>query len=510
MEEQPLNLRGTFKAVKSHRLLVGVLAVLGLCAALAYGIKTKPSPEARTLVLLPPSAITNNPGQSPYTVTQKIIVKSASVLSVAGSSVFPTVSAAELEKDLTVTSPSQDVLQIAVHAHTLGEAERLADAVAASYISYVAGTANGSEQLQSRLHEEATKLTGTIIRLQGQINAAQSRFNREKATSPAGTRDASLLNTLTTEQDQLSIQLSNINSQLVNAEVTTAQATSATQLLQRAEPVTASVTRLPLFGVLGLLAGLIAGFVLAVGLARSDHRLRTRDAIAAAIGLPVVASTWAQRCKSVGDWRHLLEQSRNPSAVEAWNVRRVFHRLLGFAAPPTVEVRLLAFSGDYTAVAAAVKMTGAAAALGAISQLEIGGGQGLAQLRAAVVVTPSETAGSAVVELKASSATSAELAGLTAITRLEAIDPDKPEVSGSFTSTLLLVSTGFATSAELAKTALAASDAGSPLVGVVITNPDPDDTSTGLLPVDPEETMWSMQYRLNGHASPELAGKEPN
>ena len=65
MEEQPLNLRGTFKAVKSHRLLVGVLAVLGLCAALAYGIKTKPSPEARTLVLLPPSAITNNPGQSP-------------------------------------------------------------------------------------------------------------------------------------------------------------------------------------------------------------------------------------------------------------------------------------------------------------------------------------------------------------------------------------------------------------------------------------------------------------
>jgi capsular polysaccharide biosynthesis protein len=512
MEEQPLDLRSSFRAVRRHRLLVAVLAAVGLAAAIAYGVKTPPLPEARSLVLLPPSAITGNPGPSPYTQTQEIIVSSTRVLSSAGASVYPPVGEATLREELTVTAPSQDVLQIAVHAPTQQQAEHLADAVAASYISYVAGTANGSEQLLAQLHHEADQLTNKILGLQREINAVQSRLAGENANSAVGRRDSNLLNSLSTEQEQLSIQLNNVNTQVVSAEVTTAQATSATQLLQRAEPVASSKARLPLIALLGALAGLIAGCVVAVGLAKGDRRLRSRDAIAAAMGVPVVASMWARRCKKVGDWKRLLERAKSPSPVEAWNARRVFRRLVvpigAPDIPEIIEVRLLAFSGDEAAAAAGIKMVGAAATLGMSSLLEIEDTHSvLAPLRAACAVAQGGAASGTAVELKAVSTTTSELAGLVATVRLEAVDPGRPKVNISSGTTLLLVSSGFATSAELARAALAVSDAGSPIAGVVVANPDPDDHTTGLLP-DAGEPLGRMPRSLNGHVAAELARRE--
>jgi hypothetical protein len=368
------------------------------------------------------------------------------------------------------------VLQIAVQASTLGKAERLANAVATNYVAYMAGTANSSEQLLTQLQDQAAQLTNQVLAEQKQIDAAQARLAVEPPTSPAGERDTNLFNTLRTEQEQLSVELENVNTQIVNAEVTTAQATSATRVLERAEPVPHSDDRIPVVVMLGALAGLVAGCVAAVALAGSDRRLRSRDAIAAAIGLSVISSMWAKRCKKVNDWRRLLEHSRTPSPVEVWNARRALYRLIEAAGDAVVvDVRLLAFSGDDAATAAAAKIAGSAAALGMSSRLEIGSHPGLAGPRG-------REPGTAVVDLKADSATSTELAGLAANVVLDAIDAANPQVGRSFGTTLLVVSSGFATSADLARAALAASDAGSPITGVVVANPDPDDNSTGLLP----------------------------
>jgi capsular polysaccharide biosynthesis protein len=483
MEEQPLDLRATFKAIAGHRLLVLALVLLGLSAGIAYVVTTPPVPEARSLVLLPPSAITGNPGPSPYTQTQQIIVTSTPVLSPAGSVVSPPLDAITLREHVTVTAPSQDVLQIAVQASTLGKAERLANAIATNYVAYMAGTANSSEQLLTQLQDQAAQLTDQVLAVQKQIDAAQARLAVEPPTSPAGERDTNLFNTLRTEQEQLSVELENVNTQIVNAEVTTAQATSATRVLERAEPVPHSDDRIPVVVMLGALAGLVAGCVAAVALAGSDRRLRSRDAIAAAIGLSVISSMWAKRCKKVNDWRRLLEHSRTPSPVEVWNARRALYRLIEAAGDAVVvDVRLLAFSGDDAATAAAAKIAGSAAALGMVSRLEVGSHPGLAGLRAACAVARGREPGTAVVDLKADSATSTELAGLAANVVLDAIDAANPQVGRSFGTTLLVVSSGFATSADLARAALAASDAGSPITGVVVANPDPDDNSTGLLP----------------------------
>lgn len=507
MEEQPLDLRGTFKAVRRHRLLVVLLVVAGLAAGVAYGAKTRPMPEARTLVLLPPSAITGNSGTSPYTKTQEIVVSSSRVLSGASKAVYPPVSPSSLKGDLTVSAPSQDVLEISVRASSSEDAKRLADAVAASYISYVDGTGSGTEQLLSQLHQEANGITKKILGLQHQIDTAESRLAREKASSPAGQRDSSLLSSLSTQQEQLSIQLNNVNSQVVSSELSAAQSASATQLLQGAEPVGASTARLPLIALLGALAGLVAGCVLAIGLARGDRRLHSRDAIATAIGVPVVASMRAKRCKKVGDWRRLLEGGKTSAPMDVWNARRLFQRLVEAGAASQVELGLLAFSGDEAAAAAGVKLVRTAATLGMRSQLEIADQPVLAPLRAACVVTTSPVPGSAVVELSADS-TMSELSGLAITARLRAIDPEKPEVGPApGTTVLLLVSSGFATSAELARAALAASDAGGHVAGVVVANPDPDDHTSGLLP-EVSEAVGHKAPSLNGHVAPELAGRE--
>jgi hypothetical protein len=47
---------------------------------------------------------------------------------------------------------------------------------------------------------------------------------------------------------------------------------------------------------------------------------------------------------------------------------------------------------------------------------------------------------------------------------------------------------------------LAASDAGNPLTGVVITNPDPDDSTTGLLP-EPVEPLRAVPRHSGQHAA---------
>ena len=59
--------------------------------------------------------------------------------------------------------------------------------------------------------------------------------------------------------------------------------------------------------------------------------------------------------------------------------------------------------------------------------------------------------------------------------------PDLPLVD-SPGATLLVVSAGFATANQLASVAIAADDVGLPLKGVIVTNPDSDDRTTGRFP----------------------------
>ncbi|HTW08224.1 MAG TPA: hypothetical protein VME46_11975, partial [Acidimicrobiales bacterium] len=413
-----------------------------------------------------------------------------------------------LAKQVVVSAPSQDVLRVTVRAQTVRRAEQLANAVVASYITYVSGTGDASQGLLTQLQHEASELTSQILALQQEINAARSRLAHERPTSPAGEADASLISTLSTEQQQRSLELNSLNSEILNAEDESAQSGSATRVLQRADAVPTSNYRVPVIVVLGGLAGLVAGCVLAVVRTKQDRRLRSRDAVAAAVGLSVVASMWGERCKRVSDWRRLLDRSKDPSPVEAWNARRTLQRIMAVAGDaPNVDLRLLVLAGDGSAASASVKLAGSAAALGMTVNLDVGPHPVLATLRAACVVMHGPASGTAVVALMAEQPESTELRGLAANVLLQAIDPAKPEVSSSFATTLLVVSSGFATPTDLARVALAASEARSPLMGVVLTNPDPDDSTSGLLN-EPGEPPRVAPRGLRGPVRAEVAMRQ--
>ena len=471
MEEEPLDLRAALSAISRHRLVVGLLVVLGVVAGTFYAARTRPMPEARAFVLLPPSAITGGPGPSAYTQTQEIIAKSSRVLSQAGAVLSPPVSAARLGPSVSVGAPSQDVMEIDVRASTMNDAERLANAVASSYIAYVDGTANGSRQLLSALQSEAASLTHKILSLQSSIDRVHARLLIGRTSPAQSSHDSALLGTLRTEQEQYSIQLNSINGQLVNAEVTTAQATAATQLLQRAQPVAPSSTRAVLIAALAGLAGLLAGVLLSLALAATDHHLRTRDALTSALGVPVVASMRSKQCRTLRDWRRLLKTTEPPSPVDSWNARRALQHLESASG----KAQVLVFAEDRSAHAAVVRMVTLASLNSQSPVLEVGEHGALATLRAALVAGMWPAPASSSPEGPAGP----RGPGRRSVVRLDGVDRLRPALNPFTDRTVLAVSSGFSTASDLAKVALATSDSGAPLSGVIVVNPDPSDSSLG-------------------------------
>jgi hypothetical protein len=67
---------------------------------------------------------------------------------------------------------------------------------------------------------------------------------------------------------------------------------------------------------------------------------------------------------------------------------------------------------------------------------------------------------------------------------LVAVDDTDARASMSEGVSLLAVSAGFATAESLARVALAASETGHPLDGVVMVNADPSDSTAGVVPLE--------------------------
>ena len=104
MSQQAIDLRRSIRIVRRHRLLVGIMAVLGLLGAGAYAASNPPLVTGTALVLLPQTGqaalnggnATGNNAPNPYTATQELIAKSSPVLLGALPHVRPVVSITKL------------------------------------------------------------------------------------------------------------------------------------------------------------------------------------------------------------------------------------------------------------------------------------------------------------------------------------------------------------------------------------------------------------------------------
>ncbi|GAA1511659.1 Wzz/FepE/Etk N-terminal domain-containing protein [Kribbella lupini] len=207
---------------------------------------------------------------------------------------------------------------------------------------------------------------------------------------------------------------------------------------------------LAIFGFLGALLGAVAGSIGLLAVVRGDRRLRLRDEIADAVGLPVLASVASYRAKDVEDWANLLEHY-TPTAVEAWNLRKTLHHLgLDAKGGPDVSLSVISFAGDDKARPLGPQLAAFATSIG---------------LSTAIVVDNHQ-----------------EPPGKVALSiHVVVVGRDTPQLTEAdrTTATIVALSAGSVTAEELARLAVAAAADDRDIDGLVVTDPDPTDRTIG-------------------------------
>ena len=78
--------------------------------------------------------------------------------------------------------------------------------------------------------------------------------------------------------------------------------------------------------LIGVIAGALIGFIVALARGRNERRLRQRDAIANALGVPVLAAMPVMHASDAAAWTRLLDEYE-PSVVLAWQLRKLLRQL---------------------------------------------------------------------------------------------------------------------------------------------------------------------------------------
>ncbi len=155
MSEQALDLRRSVQIVRRHRILVGIVASVGLLGGAAYTAVHPPMLQSKALVVLPSSIRTMS--------TQVVIAGSNPVLASALPNIDPALSLPTLRSRVQVKSLTPNILSISAEGQTGAQAEHTANAIADSYITYVGSANSPGGQVQAQVLESATSATGTPL-----------------------------------------------------------------------------------------------------------------------------------------------------------------------------------------------------------------------------------------------------------------------------------------------------------------------------------------------------------
>ena len=259
-------------------------------------------------------------------------------------------------------------------------------------------------------------------------------------------------------------------------------------------PNAQSTKSLILPGLMGLVVGSLVGTIAILIRARRDHRLRRRDEIAAAIGVPVLASLPADPRKSAADWVKLLE-SFEPPPTKAWSFNRILHSLVPDDFDSQLVIRVLSFAGDGPALAIGPELALFAADAGIPTRLAPDGHQSqefllmaCASLRQAgysgrlISFGTTEESWDHPLGRPTSWDDAPKPLEHQLIVSVVTIDRSHPVLTSFVGPTILAVSSGFAVRDDLARVALAATQDGFDINGIMVINPDPRDSSVGLVP----------------------------
>jgi capsular polysaccharide biosynthesis protein len=257
----------------------------------------------------------------------------------------------------------------------------------------------------------------------------------------------------------------------------------------QATAVTSVPVRMTETALLGAILGALIGAVAALGISRSDRKLRERDEIAESIGSPVLASIPAARPTNIAGWRKLLDEYK-PRGADAWRLRIALQHLgldpgMADGVGTGYSLGVLSLSDDKKALALGPQLAVFTASLGIPTDLVIGPQQetnATAILRAACAAPPVPSRRQRNLRVRVSDHPGSRMPLDAALTIIVAVvDGKAPRFTGMVrtTATVFGVTAGAATAEQLARIAAsAAADSRQP-IGILVADPDPADRTTG-------------------------------
>lgn len=244
-------------------------------------------------------------------------------------------------------------------------------------------------------------------------------------------------------------------------------------------------------GAIGVLLGALIGAIGVLAVGRGDRRLRLRDQIADAIGVPVLASLAVRHPGTAADWVKLLD-GYEPSAAAAARLHNALC-YLGLAKlrpgrpPGACSITVLSLSTDKGALALGPQLAVYAASQGIRTALVIGPQQDTK------VTAALQTACAAQQPARRSGHLQVAVAGpgsllswpdAALIIVVAVVDGRAPELGGLLptSSTVLGVSAGVVSAEQLALISAGAGALGRHIDGILVADPYSADPTTGRIP----------------------------
>ena len=214
MSYQVTDLRSTSATLRRRGRLLAAAAVVGLAAGVAYVIVEPPPMTSTTLVILPTAA---DGGSNSDVETQVRIVLSSTILERAGQKVAPALPTRKVEKMVDVSAPTNQIIQIDATSTDPAKAETLSQAVADSYVRYVATPHGRSPPPRWRTSQSAGTTcrdsSRSCRRRSPQLRNARSRATRRRRRVE---KRRGCLAELRTQQANIALQLDKVEEKIAS------------------------------------------------------------------------------------------------------------------------------------------------------------------------------------------------------------------------------------------------------------------------------------------------------
>ena len=282
------------------------LGVVGMVLGVGVYKARPPAPKASTTVLItyqlgedPTSAVLNN----------QAIAQSRTVAQRAMAKLGVHQSVGSFAAGIAVTVVTTRILQITVSAPTSDEAVSRANAVATSFLAVRAS------QLETDQNLVLQSLQNQVNQAQQAISAINTRISNTSA-EPASTDRAKKLKDLNAQlaaaQSQLSVDQQQLQGTKVNT--STLGAVTGSVVLDPATPLVHSKAKyLAIYALAGLIVGLAVGMGIVVVKTIASDKLRRRDDVTRALGVPVRHSVGPVPLSRWRPGRHGLAAARQPA-----------------------------------------------------------------------------------------------------------------------------------------------------------------------------------------------------